>query len=112
MQLYALFVDGNKVNLYMEYILQLTSDLTQQSSEVCQFCTLSAPHELPIRYCFLNDQSLTVQNCLLPLCLQTFRTCVGGILSSLHRGQFLPSIALPSYITYRTTAALIGCKAM
>jgi len=48
MQQYALFVDGNTVNLYMEYILQLTSDLIQQSSKVCQFCTLSAPHELPI----------------------------------------------------------------
>jgi len=48
MQLCALFVDGDTVNLYMEYILQLTSDLTQQSSKVCQFCTLSAPHELPI----------------------------------------------------------------
>lgn len=48
MQQYALFVHGNTANLYMEYILQLTSDLTQQSSKVCQFSTLTAPHELPI----------------------------------------------------------------
>ena len=99
MQQYALFVDRNTVNLYMEYILQLTSDLTQQSFKVCQFCTPTAAHELPIWYCFHNNQPLTVQNCPPPPCLQTFRTSVGGILSSLHKGQFLPSTALKYHIS-------------
>ena len=77
----------------MEYILQLTPDLTQQSYKVCQFCTLSAPHEL------LNDQPLTVQNCALPPCSLTFRTSVSGILSSPYRGQFLPSTTLKYHVS-------------
>ena len=103
MQQYALFVGGNTVNLDIEYILQLTSDLTQHSSKVCQFCTLVH---------LMNSLYDTVSLMISPLQLKTDISDICGWHSLIATQKTTSPLQCPQVSHNRQLAALVVSKAM